>query len=136
MRPTVCYSRVRRAAPRPLVDNVSIAEGNSGLNLAAFTLRLSIPSTALTRVRFQSQDVTATANSDYLPVNAEIAFQPGETVKSFTVAIIGDVVFEPDETFNVVITGADNATFSATPATCTILNDDAQVPPRHRAARH
>jgi hypothetical protein len=78
LRPTSCYSRVRRAAPRPLVDNVSIAEGNSGLNLAAFTLRLSIPSTALRPVYVQSQDVTATANSDYLPVNSEIAFQPAK----------------------------------------------------------
>jgi len=122
--------------PFASIDNVSVNEGNSGLNLATFTLRLSISSATLTRVRFQSQDITATANSDYLPVNAEIAFQPGETVKSFTVAIIGDVVFEEDETFKIVITGADNATFSATPATCTIVNDDAQVPPRHRAVRH
>jgi uncharacterized repeat protein (TIGR01451 family) len=122
--------------PFASIDNVRISEGNSGLSLATFTLRLSISSAALTRVRFQSQDVTATANSDYVPVNAEIAFQPGETAKVFTVAIIGDVVFEPDETFNVVITGADNATFSTSPTVCTIVNDDAQVPPRHRAAHH
>jgi hypothetical protein len=57
-------------------------------------------------------------------------------VKTFTVAIIGDVVYELDETFNIVITGADNATFSTSPATCTILNDDAQIPPRHRAVGH
>jgi uncharacterized repeat protein (TIGR01451 family) len=122
--------------PVASIDNVRINEGNSGLSLATFTLRLSIPSLTVSLVRFQTQDVTATANSDYLPVNTQIAFQPGETVKSFTIAIIGDAVFEPDESFNVVITGADNATFSVTPATGTIVNDDAQVPPRHRAARH
>lgn len=121
------------AIPFASIGNVNVIEGNSGLNSASFTLRLSIESATVTRVRFQSQDVTATANSDYIPVSGEITFQPGETVKSFTVAIIGDTVFEPDETFNVAITGADNATFSATPATCTILNDDSQVPPRHRA---
>jgi uncharacterized repeat protein (TIGR01451 family) len=122
--------------PFASIDNVTVNEGNSGLTLATFTLRLSISSTTLTRVRFETRDVTATANSDYLPVSNEIAFQPGETVKSFTIAIIGDLVFEPDETFNVIITGADNATFPVAPATCTIVNDDAQVPPRHRAARH
>jgi uncharacterized repeat protein (TIGR01451 family) len=122
--------------PFASIDNVSINEGNSGLNLATFTLRLSISSATLTRVRFQTQDATASANSDYVPVSGEIAFQPGETVKTFSVAIVGDVVFEPDETFNVVITGADNATFSTSPASCTIVNDDPQVPPRHRAARH
>ena len=118
------------------IDNVIVTEGNSGLNLATFTLRLSTSSTTLTTVRFQTQDVTATANSDYLPINTSIAFQPGETLKTFTIAIIGDTVYEPDETFNVVITGADNATFSTTPASCKIVNDDAQFPPRHRAVRH
>ncbi|HEV7571149.1 MAG TPA: Calx-beta domain-containing protein [Thermoanaerobaculia bacterium] len=122
--------------PFASIDNVTVDEGNSGLNLASFALRLNISSAMLTRVRVQSQDVTATGNSDYIPLHADIFFQPGETVKTFTVAIVGDTVYEPDETFNVVITGADNATFSSTPATCTIVNDDAQVPPRHRAARH
>jgi len=124
------------AIPSASIDNVSINEGNAGLSSATFTMRLSIASATLTRVRFQTQDGTATAGSDYLAANGEIAFQPGETVKTFTVSIIGDVVYEPDETFNVVITGADNATFSSSPAICTIVNDDAQVPPRHRAARH
>ena len=64
---------------------------------------------------FPDQDVTATADSDYLPINTSIASQPGETVKTFSIAIIGDTVYEPDETFNVVITGADNATFSTPP---------------------
>ena len=107
------------AIPFASIGHVNVVEGNSGLNLASFTLRLSIASASLTRVRFKTQDGTATSVSDYLPVSGEITFQPGETVKSFTVAILGDVLFEPDETFNIVITGADNATFSATPATCT-----------------
>ncbi|MEA2414887.1 MAG: endoglucanase [Thermoanaerobaculia bacterium] len=122
--------------PSASIDNVSVNEGNAGLSSATFTVRLSISSATLTRVRFQTQDVTATAGSDYLPASGELTFQPGETVKTFTVSIVGDVVFEENETFKVVITGADNATFSASPAICTIVNDDAQVPPRHRAARH
>jgi uncharacterized repeat protein (TIGR01451 family) len=122
--------------PFASIDNVRVTEGNSGSNSATFALRLSTSSATPATVRFQTQDGTATANSDYIPVNSSITFQPGETLKTFTVAIIGDTVYEPDETFKVVITGADNATFSTTPATCTIVNDDAQVPPRHRAARH
>jgi uncharacterized repeat protein (TIGR01451 family) len=122
--------------PAASIDNVSVNEGNAGLSSATFTVRLSISSATLTRIRFQTQDITATAGSDYLPASGELTFQPGETVKTFTVSIIGDVIFEENETFKVVITGADNATFSATPAVCIIVNDDAQVPPRHRAARH
>jgi uncharacterized repeat protein (TIGR01451 family) len=126
------------APPIPFasIADVSVTEGNSGLSQATFTMRLSIPSANLSRVRFQTQDVTATAGSDYLPLTAEITFQPGETVKTFTIPIIGDVVYEPDESFRIVITGTDNATFGTSPATCTIANDDAQVPPRHRSVRH
>jgi len=124
------------ALPFASIGDVNVVEGNSGLNLASFTLRLSLASASVTRVRFQTQDGTATSGSDYLPVSGEITFQPGETVKTFTVVILGDTVFEPDETFNIVITGADNATFFSTAATGTILNDDAQVPPRHRSVRH
>ncbi|HXH40235.1 MAG TPA: Calx-beta domain-containing protein [Thermoanaerobaculia bacterium] len=87
-------------------------------------------------VRWQTQDGSATAGSDYIASSGELVFQPGDLTKTFAVAIIGDTNFEPDETFNIVITGADNATFSATPATCTIVNDDAQVPHRHRSVRH
>ncbi|MGA8806743.1 MAG: Calx-beta domain-containing protein [Thermoanaerobaculia bacterium] len=122
--------------PAATIDNVSINEGNAGLSSATFTARLSISSATLTRVRFQTQDGTATAGSDYVAASGELTFQPGETAKTFTISILGDAVFEPDETFKVVITGADNATFSTSPAICTIVNDDSQVPPRHRAARH
>jgi uncharacterized repeat protein (TIGR01451 family) len=122
--------------PAATIDNVSVNEGNSGVSFATFTARLSISSATLTRVRFQTQDGTATAGSDYLPATGELTFQPGEIAKTFTVSIVGDVVFEENETFNVVITGADNATFSSSPAICTIVNDDAQVPPRHRAVGH
>ncbi|MBV8546746.1 MAG: DUF11 domain-containing protein [Acidobacteria bacterium] len=122
--------------PSVSIDNVNVNEGNAGLSAATFTVRLSISSATVIRVRFQTQDITATAGSDYLPASGELTFQPGATLTTFTVPIIGDVVFEENETFKVVITGADNATFSATPAICTIVNDDAQVPPRHRAARH
>ncbi len=121
--------------PDATIDNITVTEGNSGTTNATFTTRLSFPSAALSRVRWQTQNGSALAGSDYITASGEVTFQPGETVKTFSVAIIGDVVFEPDELFNVVITGADNATFSSTPVTCTILNDDAQVPPRHRSVR-
>jgi uncharacterized repeat protein (TIGR01451 family) len=122
--------------PAATIENARVNEGNTGLISATFTMRLSIASATLTRVRFQTQDITATAGSDYLPASGELTFQPGETLKTFTVSVIGDTVYEPDETFKVVITGADNATFSSSPAICTIVNDDAQVPPRHRAVGH
>ncbi len=113
-----------------------MTEGDSGTKNATFTAQLSFPSVAVSRVRWQTQDGTATAGSDYIASSGEVVFQPGETSKPVTVPIIGDTQFEPDETFNIVITGTDNATFPVAPAICTIVNDDAQVAPRHRAVHH
>jgi uncharacterized repeat protein (TIGR01451 family) len=121
--------------PAVSIANASITEGNSGTTNVTFSATLSIPSTTVARVRWQTQNGTALAGADYVAGSGELVFQPGETVKTFTVAIVGDVVFEPDELFNVLITGADNATFSSIPATCVILNDDVPAPSRHRAAR-
>ena len=121
-------------APVATIPSISAAEGNSGTTNATFSVQLSFASTLVCRVRWQTQDVTATAGSDYADSHGEVVFQPGEISKSFTVPILGDTTFEPDETFNVVITGVDNATPGQS-ATCQIVNDDAQAPTRHRAAR-
>ena len=121
--------------PVATIPSISVTEGDSGTKNATFTAQLSFPSVAVSRVRWQTQDGTATAGSDYIASSGEVVFQPGETSKPFTVPIIGDTLFEPDETFTIIITGTDNATAGQS-ATCRIVNDDAQPIPRHRAARH
>jgi chitinase len=121
--------------PVVTIPSISVTEGDSGTKNATFTAQLSFPSVAVSRVRWQTQDGTATAGSDYIASSGEVVFQPGETSKPFTVPIIGDTLFEPDETFTIIITGTDNATAGQS-ATCRIVNDDAQPIPRHRAARH
>jgi len=121
--------------PSATIAGISVTEGNTGASNATFTVQLSFASVLVSRVRWQTQDGTATAGSDYVSSSGEVVFQPGELSKTFTVPIIGDFLFEPDETFNVIITGTDNA-FAGPTATCRIVNDDEQPPSRHRAARH
>jgi uncharacterized repeat protein (TIGR01451 family) len=119
--------------PVARIGNVAFPEGNNGTLNVTFTATLSFPSTAVSRVRWQTQDGTATAGSDYVASSGELVFQPGEVSKTFTVAIISDTIFEPDEFFNIVITGADNASFSSgQPAVAIIVNDDVKAPSRHR----
>ena len=125
------------APPSVSIANITVTEGDSGTTNATFTAQLSAASAAVSRVRWQTQDGTATAGSDYITSAGEAVFQPGEVSKTFTVSIIGDFFFEPDETFSILITGTDNATaLPGQTATCRIVNDDVQPPSRHRAARH
>lgn len=122
--------------PAVTIANISVIEGNSGTSNAVFTAQLSNASTAVSRVRWQTQDGSATAGTDYIASSGELVFQPGDVSKSFTVPIIGDTIYEPDEFFNVAITGTDNASFlPGQTASCLIRNDDVQPPSRHRAAR-
>jgi len=64
-------------------------------------------------------------------------FAPGQTLRSIMVATIADAVTEPDETFNVALTGstpeAPTVLLSPAAASGTIVNDDlgaALVSPR------
>jgi uncharacterized repeat protein (TIGR01451 family) len=121
--------------PVATIGSISVTEGDSGTTNAIFTVQLSFATAGISRVRWQTQDGTATAGSDYIASSGEVVFQPGDVSKTFSVAIIGDTLIEPDETFNVIITGTDNATAGQS-GVCRIVNDDVPPPPRHRAARH
>jgi uncharacterized repeat protein (TIGR01451 family) len=124
-------------APSVQIGNLTFAEGNSGTFSVTFTATLSAPATSVSRVRWQTQDGSATAGSDYIAGSGELVFQPGDVTKTFTVTIVADTNFEPDETFNIVITGTDNtSTPPGQAAVGTILNDDVRPPARHRAAQH
>ena len=69
-------------------------------------------------------DVTAVAPGDYQSVNGLLTFAPGETNKSIVVAVVGDTIYELNETFNVNLFSPSNASFSDSIGLGTILNDD------------
>ncbi|MFN4257861.1 MAG: cellulose binding domain-containing protein [Gemmataceae bacterium] len=109
------------------INNVAVLEGDSGTTTATFTVFLSTPATELVTVQYATMNGTATAGSDYLATNGTLTFAPGETQKSIHVTVLGDTIVEPDETFFVVLSNAQNAQISVSQGRGTILNDD--VPP-------
>jgi hypothetical protein len=113
-------------APTPSlsINDVSVVEGNAGSVNAVFTVRLSASSTNTVQVNFSTANGTAIANTDYTPVTGTITFNPGETVKSVLVPIIGDATVESDEAFFVNLSSPSNATLSDAQGQAVILNDD------------
>ena len=76
---------------------------------------------------YATADSTATAPSDYAAIASTLlTFNPGDTSKTVSVTINGDVGFEPDETFFVNLSNPVNATISDNQGLGTIQNDDAQ----------
>ena len=110
--------------PTISVNDVSVTEGNSGTKNATFTLTLSGPSVEAIAVRVVTTAGTASASSDYNPINLVVTFQPGTVTRTFDVGIIGDTNLESNETFSVNITEAFATTVADGEGVCTILDDD------------
>ena len=88
--------------PDITIDDVSLAEGNSGTTNARFTISLSFPSSQLVEVDWVAKDGTATlADSDFQAASGRASFPPGTTTVSVDVPVVGDLKLEPNETFTV-----------------------------------
>jgi hypothetical protein len=111
-----------------LIDDATVTEGNSGTVNATFTVTLSRTSVAAVTVDFATADGTATAPADYSAASGTLTFAPGETSKTVSVAVNGDTVCEPDETFLVDLSNATGATIVDGQGQGTIVNDDPCVP--------
>ncbi|MBD1906589.1 DUF4347 domain-containing protein [Funiculus sociatus GB2-A5] len=114
--------------PTISINDVSVTEGNNDTTNASFTISLSDASSETVTVNYATSDGTATTvDGDYTGVTSTpITFNPGETTKTITVAIKGDNKFETNETFNVNLSGATNATIADNTGVGTITNDDNQ----------
>jgi uncharacterized repeat protein (TIGR01451 family) len=115
---------------QPEVDagDLVIKEGNAGSSTGTVTISLSNVSLGTVTVTYATQAVTATAGTDYQSVAGTLTFLPGETSKDVTVTVFGDTVPEPDEKFNIVLSGVVGATLPATSSgTVTIADDESPV---------
>jgi large repetitive protein len=113
------------ARPAASVGDEHQAEGDTGNRTFAFDITLSNPSTETVTVDWATEDRTATAPSDYAADSGTVTFDPGDTSETVTVAVHGDLVREPDETFAVVLSAPSNGTVGDGTGTGTIENDDA-----------
>jgi hypothetical protein len=80
-------------------------------------------------VDYATADGTAKAPADYTATSGTLTFQPGETAKNVSVAVVGDTLVEGDETFGLILSGPVNATLAGgqQQATLTIADDDGKV---------
>ena len=108
------------------INDVTISEGNSGTNVATFTVTRS-GGTAAFDVNYATSNGTATvADGDYVAASNTLHFATNENAQTISVTINGDTKVEPNETFNVVLSNATNgATLSDSQGVGTITNDDA-----------
>jgi solute carrier family 8 (sodium/calcium exchanger) len=83
-------------------------------------------------VKYDTRDGTASAGDDYLASNGVLEFAAGEVTKDIQVTLIDDNQWEPDETFDIVLSDPEKqpdgskGIFLSEPSvsTITIINDD------------
>ena len=114
------------AAPSLSVNDVSVAEGNSGTKPLTFTVVLANPSSQVVTVAYATANGTATAGSDYVATSGTLSFAAGETSKTVAITINGDVLNETNETFTLTLSAPVNATLTDALGAGTITNDDAR----------
>jgi serine protease AprX len=110
--------------PRLEVNDVAIAETDSGRPAAVFRVTLTPASSQLVTVAFATRGRTATSGADFAAASGTLTFTPGERTKTIAVRVIGDRVPERDETFVIELSGAVNARLVRAQAVGTIRNDD------------
>lgn len=115
------------ATPNLSIDDVSVAEGNSGTVTATFTVSLSAPAQGAD-VTFDiatADDTATTANNDYQAKTLTSQLIPaGQQSYTFSVTINGDTNIEPNETFFVNVTNVSGANVTDGQGQGTITNDD------------
>jgi uncharacterized repeat protein (TIGR01451 family) len=112
------------AAPSVVLDDVQVAEGDSGTTPMTFEVTLSAVSGLTVTVDYDTANGTATAGSDYTAASGTLVIPAGQLTGTVTVDVIGDMDFEPDETFLLNLSAPGNTTIEDGEGVGTILNDD------------
>jgi spore coat protein A len=107
------------------ISDASVAEGDTGTVTATFVVDLLAPSGQTVMVDYTTADGSATAPSDYIATSGMLMFAPGDTSRTVTVQVVGDLDYESDETFRVILGNAMNAVLADSEGVGTIGNDDA-----------
>ncbi|MDO9420112.1 MAG: Calx-beta domain-containing protein [Herminiimonas sp.] len=109
-------------APNITINNVSV---NESAGTMTFTVSLSSASGKPISVDYATQDGSAKAGQDYVAGNGTINFAAGETIKTITISITEDMVFEGSENFLVNLSNAQNAQITSPIGQGTIVDNEA-----------
>jgi hypothetical protein len=113
--------------PRVSVSDVTVTEGNTGSVSATFRVSLSVAYDQPVTVHFATADGSATAG-DYAAGSGDVTVAAGLTSQTFTVAVLGDRLPEPTETFLVNLSGpSGNALVTDGQGVGTILDNEPRI---------
>lgn len=113
-------------APTLSINDATVLESAGN---AEFTVTLSAASGQAVSVDYATSNGTASAASDYSSTSGTLSFAAGETTKTISVPIFDDSTDDDDETFDVTLSNASNATISDATGIGTITDNDSASAP-------
>ena len=111
--------------PTISINDVTVTEGNAGTKNATFTITLSKVGEETISINATPTNNSALSPADYVSGGVTLSFAAGETSKTFSVPVNGDLMKELDETFFVNLSSPVNASIVKAQGIGTIINDDA-----------
>ena len=113
--------------PALSVDDVFVAEGDSGTRTATFTVTVSTVIDRPMTVKYFTSNGSAGSGADFVATNGTLTIPANAATATVSVTVLGDTVPELNETFILTLTDASDAMLGDAQGICTIVNDD--VPP-------
>jgi hypothetical protein len=117
------------SAPGITITDASQQEPpNAGdTSVMTFSVKLTAPSGLPVSVRWITVDSTAQTKLpqyDYVSDGGSVLFAPGDTIKTISVKILGDSLYEGPETFKIVLSAPTGGVLDRAAAVGTILDND------------
>ena len=110
--------------PTVSVNNATVTEGDEGTVDASFTVSLNTPSSRTITVDYSTADGSGTSPADYTAAGGTLTFDPGQSAKTVTVPVNGDLLDEANETFTVNLSNPSNVTIVDGEGLGTITDND------------
>jgi hypothetical protein len=118
------YRIVSGGATAISVSDVTVTEGDTGAVNAVFTVSLSAAVAQTVTVQYATADLDAQAGLDYTAVSGTLTFAPGTTVRVVSVPVLGDLLDEHDELFELNLSNPTGATIADGQGLGTIVDND------------
>jgi Calx-beta domain len=122
--------------PRLTIGDGSVVEGDTGTVALLLAVTLDVPSASPVTVQYATSGITAVQGEDFLAASGVLSFAPGQTTRNVTVSVVGDQLFEGNETFRVLLSNPVGALLLDPEGIGTIVDDDTKPVPEFGELRH
>ena len=130
--PNVSSSSSSISSSVSAATTIALSATSYGVAENAGSITITVNRTGVTTgtmgINYGTTNGTAQSGSDYTAVSGSLTFNPGETVKTFSVPVNNNTAIEGGRTFNVVLNTPTGSPSLGTASAPVLINDDESVP--------